>query len=113
MILFSTTLSVNLEIKDRLETGRKFFMTYMFNEGYLSKGVTCAAFIFEGTIPVDMGKLTMFVMLVMLGRRQSECFFRNQVGKGSSVHDFQGLPSRLTSSSVAGKKLPGLSSGGM
>ena len=60
--LFSTTLSVNLEIKDILETGRKFFMTSLSNEGFLSKGVTSAAFIFVGTIPVD-NKLTMFVML--------------------------------------------------
>ena len=86
--LFSTTLSVNLEIKDRLETGRKFFMTSLSNEGFLSKGVTSAAFIFVGTIPVDIDKLTMFVML---GRRQSKCSFRNQVGTGSSAHDFEGL----------------------
>ena len=66
--LFSTTLSVNLEIKDRLETGRKFFMTSLSNEGFFSKGVTSAAFIFVGTIPVDMDKLTMFVMFVMFGR---------------------------------------------
>ena len=83
MSLFSTTLSVNLEVKDRLETGRKFFMTSLSNEG-----VTSAAFIFVGTIPVDMEKLTMFVML---GRRQSKCSFRNQVGTGSSEHDFEGL----------------------
>ena len=79
-------------------------MTSLSNEGFFSKGVTSAAFIFVGTIPVDMDKLTMFVML---GRRQSKCSFRNQVGTGSSAHDFEGLLliSRLTSSSVAGKKM--------
>ena len=128
MSLFSTTLSVNLEIKDRvkigqkffnrLETGRKFFMISLSNEGFLSNGVTSTAFIFVGTIPVDMDKLTMFEMLV---RRQSKCSFRNQVSTGSSEHYFEGLllTSCLTSSSIAGKQIlslsstvPGLSSGG-
>ena len=102
-------LCQHLEIKDRLETGRKFFMTSLSNEGVLSKGVTRAAFIFVGTIHVDWDKLTMFVML---GRRQYKCSFRNQVGTGSSAHDFEGLLliSRLTSSSVASKKMLSLSS---
>ena len=73
MSLFSTTLSVDLEIKDRLETGREFFMTSLSSEGFLSKGVTSAAFIFVDTIPVDMEKFTMFVIL---GRRQYKCSFK-------------------------------------
>ena len=62
MSLFNTTLSVNLDIKDRIQTGRKFFMRSLSNEGFVSKGVTSAAFIFVGTIPVDMDKLTMCVV---------------------------------------------------
>ena len=105
--LFSTTHSVNFEIKDRFETGRKFSMTFLSKDGFLSNGVTRAAFIFVGTIPVDMDSLTMFVML---GRMQSKCAFSIHVGTGSSEHDFEGLlaTSNFTSSSVAGKNMSSL-----
>ena len=43
-------------------------MIFLSNDGFLSNGVIRAAFIFVGTIPVDMDSLTMFVML---GRMQS------------------------------------------
>ena len=97
--LFSTTISINFEIKDRFETGRKFSMTFLSKDGFLSNGVTRAAFIFVGTIPVDMDSLTMFVML---GRMQSKCAFSIHVGTGSSEHDFEGLlaTSNFTSYSV-------------
>jgi len=38
-------------------------MTCMSKKGFFSKNVTSAAFILVGTIPVDMNKLIMFVMV--------------------------------------------------
>ena len=101
--LLSTTLSVNFEINDKLELGRKLFMTSLSREDFFSNGVTSALFIVVGTIPVDIDKLTMFVMV---GRRQVKYSFSSQVGTGSNEHDVEGLLliSRLTSSSVAGTK---------
>ena len=66
-------------------------------------------FIVVGTIPVDIDKLTMFVMD---GRRQVTYSFSSQVGTASSEHGVEGLllTSRLTSSSAAGMKTHTLSS---
>ena len=88
MSLFSPTISVNFEIKDRFETGQKFSMTFLSKDGFLSNGVTRAAFNCVGTIPVDTDSLT---RCVMLDRRQSTCSFSIHVGTGSSKHDFEGL----------------------
>ena len=98
-----------LRDKGQIRDKSEFVMTSLSSEGVLSKGITSAAFIFVGTIPFDMDKLTMFVML---GRRQSKCSFRKKVGTGSSEHEFEGilLTSRLTSSSIAGTKMLSLSS---
>ena len=84
-------------------------MTSLSREGFFSNGVTSAIFVVVGTIPVDIDKLTIFVMV---GQRQVKCSFSNQVDLESSVHDVEGLLliSRLTSSSVAGKKKFSLSS---
>ena len=82
--LLSKTLSVNFEIKDKLEIGRKLFMTSLSREGSL--------FIVVGTLPVDIDKLTMFVMV---GRRQVKYSFSSQVGTRSSEHDVEGFLLRL------------------
>ena len=76
---------------------------------FFSNGVTIAVLMVVGTIPVDIDKLSMFVMV---GKRQVKCSFNNQDGTGSSEYDVEGLLStgRLTSSSVAGTKTLSLSS---
>ena len=107
--LLSTILSVNFEIKDKLEIGRQLFITFMSRKGFFSNGVTSALFIVVSTIPVDIDKLTMFVIV---GRRQVKYSFSSQVGTGSSEHAVEGLllTSRHTSSSVAGTRTLSLSS---
>ena len=96
-------------MKDKLEIGRKLFMTSLSKEGFFSNGVTSALSIVVGTMPVDIDKLTMFVMI---GRRQVNYSFSREVATGSCEHDVEGLLliSRLNSSSVAGTKTLSLSS---
>ena len=107
--LLGTDLSVNFEIKDTLEIGRKLLMTSLTREGFFRNGVTSALFIVVDTILVDIDELTMFVNV---GRRQVKYSFSSQVGTGSSEHDVDGLLliTRLTSSSIAGTETITLSS---
>ena len=56
-----TTFSVIFDIKERLETGRKFFKSFGSREALLRRGLTTADLKVDGKVPDDKENLMMFV----------------------------------------------------
>ena len=72
------------DIKERLETGRKFFKLFGSREDFLREGLTTADLKVDGKVPDDKEKLMMFVRV---GSRSSIDSRRSDVGRGSSKHE--------------------------
>ena len=70
------------DIKERLETGRKFFKLFRSREAFLRTGLTTADLKVDGKVPNDKEKL---MMLVRVGSRSSINSRRtSDVGRGSN-----------------------------
>ena len=69
------------DIKERLETGRKFFKLFGSREAFLRRGLTTDDLKVDGKVPDDKEKLMMFVRV---GSRSSIDSRRSDVGRGSS-----------------------------
>ena len=52
-----------IDIKERLETGRKFFKLFGSREAFLRRGLTTADLKVDKKVPDDKEKLMMFVEL--------------------------------------------------
>ena len=72
------------DIKERLETGRKFFKLFGSREAFLRRGLTTADLKVDGKVPGDKETLTMFVRV---GSRSSINSRRSDVGRGSNEQD--------------------------
>ena len=81
---------MTFDIKERLETGRKFFKLFGSREAFLRRGLTTADLKVDGKVPDDKEKLMMFVRV---GSRSSINSRRSDVGRGSNeqevVFDFK------------------------
>ena len=76
--------SISLDTKDRFETGLKFFdSTFGTREVFFKRGLTMAAFIQEGKMPVDKD---CFTMAVSRGTISLEHSNRKDVEIGSRTH---------------------------
>ena len=71
------------DIKERLETGRKFFKLFGSREAFLRRGLTTADLKVDGKVPDDKEKLMMFVRV---GSRSS-INSRSDVGRGSNEQE--------------------------
>ena len=69
------------DIKERLETGRKFFKLFGSRGAFLRRGLTTAELKVDGKVPDDKEKLMMFVKV---GSSSSINSRRSDVGRGSS-----------------------------
>ena len=78
-----TTLSVSLEMNDRLGTDRSLERIPLSSDGFLRSGMTNECLKIRGKLPVDKERLTIFVMMVTMMDAQS---FSKEVGIGSSSH---------------------------
>ena len=72
------------DIKERLETGRKFFELFWSGEAFLRRGLTTADLKVDGKVPDDKEKLMMFVRV---GSRSSINSRRSDVGRGSNEQE--------------------------
>ena len=72
------------DIKERLETGRKFFKSFGSREALLRRGLTTADLKVDGKVPDDKETLTMFVRV---GSRSSINSRRSDVGRGSNEQE--------------------------
>ena len=72
------------DIKERVETGRKFFKLFWSREAFLRKALTTADLKVDGKVPDDREKLMMFVRV---GSRSSINSRRSDVGKGSNEQE--------------------------
>ena len=85
-------------MKDRSDTGLKFFISFVLSPGFFKSGVTIACLNWGGTIPVEREAVT---INVINETRSSRHFLVMEVGIGSSmqlfVHDFK-INSRISSS---------------
>ena len=79
-----TTFSVIFDIKERLETGRKFFKLFGSREAFLRRGLTTANLKVDGKVPDNKEKLIMFVRV---GSRSSINSRRSDVGRGSNEQE--------------------------
>ena len=57
------TFPVIFDIKERVETGRKFFKLFGSRDAFLRRGLTTADLKVDGKVPDDKEKLMMFVEL--------------------------------------------------
>ena len=71
------------DIKERLETGRKFFKLFGSREVFLRRGLTTAGLKVDGKVPDDREKLMMFVKV---GSRSSNSR-RSDVGSRSNEQE--------------------------
>ena len=71
------------DIKERLETGRKFFKLFGSREAFWRRGLTSADLKVDGKVPDDKEKLMMFVRV---GSRSS-INSRSDVGRGSNEQE--------------------------
>ena len=71
------------DIKERLETGRKFFKLFGSRDAFLRRGLTTADLKVDGKVPDDKEKLVMFVRV---GSRSSTNL-RSDVGRGSNEQE--------------------------
>ena len=88
-------------MKERLETGRKFFKSFGSREALLRRGLTTADLKVDGKVPDDNEKLMMFVRV---GSRSSINSRRSDVGRGSNEQEvgFDFKIVALSSASVIG-----------
>ena len=70
-------------LKERLETGRKFFKLFGSRDAFLTRGLTTADLKADGKVPDDKEKLMMFVRV---GSRSS-INSRSDVGRGSNEQE--------------------------
>ena len=79
-----TTFSVIFDIKERLETSRKFFFKlFAPREAFLRRGLTTTDLKVDGKVPDDKKKFMMFVRVGSRSSRNS----RSDVGRGSNEQD--------------------------
>ena len=71
------------DIKERLETGRKFFKLFGSREAFWRRGLTSADLKVDGKVPDDKEKLMMFVRV----GGSSSINSRSDVGRGSSEQE--------------------------
>ena len=71
---------MTFDIKERLETGLKFFKLFESREAFLGRGLTTADLKVDGKVPDDKEKLMMFLRV---GSRSS-IHSRSNVGRGSN-----------------------------
>ena len=71
-------------IKEKLETGRKFFKLFGSREAFLRRGLTTADLKVDGKVPDDKEKLMMFVRV---GSRLSINLRRSDVGRKTSEQE--------------------------
>ena len=74
---------MTLDIKERLETGRKFFTLFGSREAFLRRDLTIADLKVNGKVPDDKEKLMMFVRV---GSRSSNSR-RSDVGRRSNEQE--------------------------
>ena len=72
------------DIKERLETGRKFFKLFGSREAFLRRGLTTADLKVDRKVPDDKEKLMMFVRV---GSRSLINSRRSDAGRGSYERD--------------------------
>ena len=72
------------DIKERLETGRKFFKSFGSREALLRRGLTTADLKVDGKVPDDKEKLMIFVRV---RSRSSINSRRSDVGRGSNEQE--------------------------
>ena len=77
---------MSLEIKDKLETGRKFFRISGSSSSFLIRGTMSASFSLDGTSLVLRER---FTMCVITGTNSSRHNFKSHVGMGSRSQDFE------------------------
>ena len=77
------SFSVTFDIKERLETGRKFFKLFGSREAFLKGGLTTANLKVDGKVPDDKEKLMMFVRV---GSRSSTNS-RGDISRDSNVQE--------------------------
>ena len=85
-------------MKDRFDTGLKFFISFVSSPGFFKSGVTIACLKWGGTIPVEKEALT--INVINETRSSGHCLVR-EVGIGSSMQLFVGdfkMSSRISSS---------------
>ena len=85
-------------MKDRFDTGLKFFISFVPSPGFFKSGVTIACLNWGGTIPVEREALT--INVINETRASRHCLVR-EVGIGSSMQLFVGdfkMSSRISSS---------------
>ena len=75
---------MTFDIKERLETGRKFFKLFRSREAFLRTGLTTADLKVDGKVPNDKEKLMVFVTV---GSRSSINSRRSDVGGGSNEQE--------------------------
>ena len=75
------SFSVTFDIKERLETGRKFFKLFRSREVFLRSGLATADLKVDGKVSDDKEKL---MMLARTGSRSSIHSRRSNVGRGSN-----------------------------
>ena len=85
------------DIKERLETGRKFFKSFGSREALLRRGLTTADLKVDGKVPDDKEKLMMFVRA---GSRSLINSRRSDVGRGSNEQEV-GFDSKIVAFSSA------------
>ena len=85
-------------MKDKFDTGLKFFILFVSSPGFFKSGVTVACLNCGGTIPVEREALT--INVINETRSSRHCLVM-EVGIGSSMQLFVGdfkMSSRISSS---------------
>ena len=75
---------MTFDIKERLETGQKFFKLFRSREAFLRRGLTTANLKVYGKVPDDKEKLMMFVRVQSRSSINSR---RSEVGRGSNEQE--------------------------
>jgi len=87
----TTTRSVNLEMKERLEMGRYELHVSGSIVNFLSRGRTCACLSMGGKMPDCMDRLHRWQISGAIHVDRADRRFNSHVGIGSRGHDFDGL----------------------
>ena len=72
------------DLKERVETGQKFFKLFGSREAFLRRGLTTADLKVDGKVPDDKEKLVMFLRV---GSSSSIDSRRSDVGRGSNEQE--------------------------